>query len=419
MNKVSQYWLPMALLLLLSLSVTLKANAETNADHLDVLVVNPNLKLHDVLEKAFLRHPLQATLHSRDTLLSARNSVANATLPKAPSITIGHQNDALASGRGESDWQAELELPVWLPNQRSNRTKVADATQSNLEVSRQSLKLQVAGLVREAIWDVTLNNNSFALASAKLELSQNLQRDVEKSFKAGELAKTDFLLAQQETLRVEREKLHAEAEVMHARHRYYLLTGLKEIPGAIKEKQSNLEDYRQSPIWLEAQSKVGLSETERNLAQIESHENLQVSVNIRRMQGAFDNTFNDSVGLKVRIPFGEETHAAPIEAAAELNLGSALSERDSIHFSLKTAMHEAEHNLSISRAELIIASEQFDIAKESIRLAQKAFKLGELDLTSLMRIQAQTAETERAFTSRQIQLQWDIARYNQAVGVLP
>lgn len=90
--------------------------------------------------------------------------------------------------------------------------------------------------MREAVWDVTLNNNSFALASSKLDLAQNLQCDVEKSFQAGELAKTDFLLAQQETLRAEREKLHAEAEVMHARHRYYLLTGLKEIPSSVEEK---------------------------------------------------------------------------------------------------------------------------------------------------------------------------------------
>ncbi len=418
MSIISQFWLTTALLLSLT-GECLAEPTESDADHVDVLLVSPNLKLGDVLEKAFLRNPLQASLHSRATLVSARNSAANATLPTAPAIIIGHQNDALTSGRGEREWLAELELPVWLANQRSNRIKVADATQSNVQVSVESLKLKVAGLVREAIWDVTFNNNSFLLATSKYDLAKDLQRDVERRFKAGELAKTDFLLAQQETLRAEREKLHAEAEVMHARHRYYLLTGIKEIPSSFEEKQSSLQDYNQSPIWLEAQSKVSLSETERNLAQIESHENPQLLVNMRRTQGAFDNTFNDSVGLRVRIPFGGDSRAAPIKAAAEVNLGSAISERDTIRFELETAMHEAEHNLSISHDELKIASEQFDISKESIRLAQKAFKLGELDLVSLLRIQAQTFETERAFTSRQIQLQWDIARYNQAVGVLP
>ena len=82
-------------------------------------------------------------------------------------------------------------------------------------------------------------------------------------------------------------------------------------------------------------------------------------------------------------------------------------------------MHEAEHNLSVSRAELTIAAKQHAVAKESFNLAQKAFQLGESDLVSLLRVQAQAFEAERTYTTRQIQVQWDIARYNQTVGVLP
>ncbi len=82
-------------------------------------------------------------------------------------------------------------------------------------------------------------------------------------------------------------------------------------------------------------------------------------------------------------------------------------------------MHEAEHNLAVSRAEFNIAAKQNEIARESLRLAQKAFLLGETDLVSLLRVQAQTFEAERAFVTRQVQVQWDVARYNQTVGVLP
>jgi outer membrane protein TolC len=162
-----------------------------------------------------------------------------------------------------------------------------------------------------------------------------------------------------------------------------------------------------------------MAETERELAQVESRENLQVLVNMRSTKGAFDNVANDSVGVKLRIPFCGEARAAPIKAAAELGVGNALSERETLRYALEGAMHEAEHNLSVSRAELVLASKQFDIAKESARLAQKSFQLGESDLVSLLRVQAQTFEAERAFTTRQIQVQWDVARYNQTVGVLP
>ena len=390
-----------------------------DSDHVDALLVNPNLQLHDVLEKTIARNPMQASLQSREGMVTAKALIAHAILPSTPAMIVAHQNDALASGRNEREWLAEVELPVWLPNQRSNRLKVADAFQTNVAAGRESIRLQVAGMLREALWDIAFNDNNLALTSSKLELARSLQLDVEKRYRAGEMAKTDFMLAQQETLRAEREQLRADAEVMHARHRYFILTGLHELPGSFVETQSNFEDYSHSSIWIEAESKLGLAETERNLAQIESHENLQVLLNMRRERGAFDNFYNDSVGLRLRIPFGGDTRAAPIKAAAEMGVGYALTEREKLRTALEAMMHEAEHNLSVSRVELTIATKQYDIAKESAKLAQKAFSLGETDLVSLLRVQAQTYDTERAFTTRQIQLQWDIARYNQVVGVLP
>jgi cobalt-zinc-cadmium efflux system outer membrane protein len=394
-------------------------SSQQSVEHIDELKVNSNLKIHDVLEKTIARNPMQATLQSREYSVKAKNIVANAMLPSTPAVNVVHQNDVLGSGRGEREWQAELELPVWLPNQRNNRLKVADATQSNVSAGRESLKLNVAGLLREALWDVALNENSYALAVNKFDLANKLQQDVDKRYKAGEMAKTDFMLAQQEALRAEKEQLRAEAELMHARHRYYLLTGMQEIPASFEESQSTLEDYSQSSIWTEAQSKVGLAETERDLAQIESRENLQVLINIRSNKGPFDNLSNESMGVKVRIPFGGQSRAAPIKAAAELGVGHALTERETLRNALEAMMHEAEHNLNVSRAELVIVTKQFEIAKESSKLAQKAFRLGETDLVSLIRVQAQTYEAERAYTTRKIQVQWDIARYNQAVGVLP
>ncbi len=405
--------------LLSTAGVVLAEPAQYESDHLDALSVSPTLTLGEVLEKTFIRNPMQANLQSRDAVVSARKRVADAMLPAAPAVSLLHQNDIVGSGRGEREWQAALELPVWLPNQRNNRLKVADASQSSVSVSRDSLKLQVAGQLREALWDIAMNDELLALAVNKLELANKLQLDVEKRHRAGEMARTEVMLAQQETLRAEKEKLRAEAEVMHARHRYYLLTGLREIPTNYQEKQSLLEDYSQSSIWLEAQSKVGLAETERELVQVESHGNMQVLLNMRSSKGAFDNVANDSVGVQVRIPLGTEVSAAPVKAAAEQVLGSALSEREALRLALEAAMHEAEHNLTVSRAELVIAGKQYEIAKESARLAEKSFKLGESDLVSLLRVQAQSFEAERAFATRKIQVQWDTARYNQAVGVLP
>lgn len=418
MSIFRQAWILVAVLLA-TVSIAWAEPVQSDTDHLDLLTINPNLQLHDVLDITFARNPAQARLQSLESVVSARKLVANALLPASPALIVAHQNDALASGRNEREWQAELELPVWQLNQRSNRLKVADATRTNVSATGASLKLQVAGLLRDALWDIAFNDNNLSLATNRLELARELERDVDARFNAGEMAKTDVMLAQQETLRVQKEQLRAEAEVMHARHRYYLLTGLHELPGSYTELQSAVQDYSQSSIWLAAEAKLGLAETERNLVQIESRENLHLSLNMRRARGAFDNLSNESVGLKVRIPFGEDARSAPMRAAAQLGVGDAVTELNTLRYALETLIHEAEHNLTVSRAELVIANRRFDIAQESARLAQKAFKLGEIDLVSLLRVQSQTYEAERAFSTRKIQLQWDIARYNQVVGVLP
>ena len=308
---------------------------------------------------------------------------------------------------------------MWLPSQRTNRQKVAEATRSDLASSRDSLKLQVAGLLREAVWDIAMNENLLQLAQQRVDSALALQHDVEHRFHAGEVAKTDLMLAQQERLIAEKGKLLAEAELMHARHRYLLLTGLHEIPAKYDESLSNVEDFTQSPIWLESESKIQLTEQERDLTRVERRENPQVLLNTRAQRGPFDNAYNESVGLKVRIPLDSEVRNAPLQAAAEVAVGNAMTERENLRLALEAALHEAEHNLSVSRAELDIVTQQYDIAKESLRLARKAFQLGETDLVSLLRVQAQTQEVERAFTTRQIQVQWNIVRYNQAVGVLP
>jgi len=330
-----------------------------------------------------------------------------------------HQNDTMGSGRGERDWQAEVELPVWLPNQRLNRQKVADATENTLASSRESLKLQVAGLLRDGLWDIAMNDSNVELANQRLETAKSLQHDVERRYQAGEMAKTDLMLAQQETLMAEKARLLAEAELMHARHRYFVLTGLREIPAQYQEQLSTLGDYYQSPLWLEYEAKVNQAQDERNLTAVERRENPQLLFNTRSQRGPFDTSYNDSVGLKVRIPLDSEVRSAPLQAAAEVVVGNAITERESLRMMLDTALHEAEHNLGVTRAELEIASQQAAIAKESLRLARKAFQLGETDLVSLLRVQAQTYEAEKAYNTRQIQLQWNIARYNQAVGVLP
>jgi len=394
--------LSLASSLLLSATV-----AAVELEHQDVLETNPVLSLKETLELTFKRNPQQYQLQARDRDVLARQSRSATLLPKPPALALSHQNDGLGSGRGEREWQADVEIPLWRLGQRAARTAVAENAQLGVQASRESLLLAVAGQLREAVWELKMTESQLALAKLR-------------RYQAGELAKTDLMLAQQESLQARTETVRADAELNHARHRYSVLTGLQQIPGQLEEAQSSLETYSEAhAFWQEAEARVKLAEQERNLSTVESRDNLQLVVNTRSQRGAFDNAYNDSVGLSVRIPLSSESHTALQLAAADMQVAQAIADRERLRYQLETAMHEAEHNLAVTRAELQIASENEAIARESLRLAEKAFQLGETDLVALLRVRTQAYEAERALSARQIQLQWDIARFNQAVGVLP
>jgi outer membrane protein, heavy metal efflux system len=387
--------------------------------HEDVLQVNPALSLRDVLNTTIKHQPQQAQLQSQQYGVSAKKALANSWLPHAPAISIYHQNDTLGSGRNERDFQAELELPLWLPNQRNARAKIAEISAQYVEASQSSLAIQTAGLLRDALWEIALRKNELVLAEDKHKSAAALQEKVSKSVLAGEVAKTDLLLAQQATLLAAKNKVLAQAEVMHAKFRYKLLTGIDQLPNAFEEKRSELTSFEDSPAWLETLMKVEYAERARHLAQIEKKENVRVLINARSAQGAFDTQYNQSMGVRVRIPLDTAASTAPIVAASEMVLGDSLSERDQLRKVLEDALHEADHNLEVSEQELVIAKQHSEIAGESLRLAEKAYSLGEHDLATLLRIKSQAFDAERSYRATQIQYQWNIARYNQAVGVLP
>lgn len=388
--------------------------------HEDVLVTDPALTLKQVLEQTFSRNPQQYQLQARNSEAQARQASAGSLLPKPAALSFTHQNDALGSGRGEREWQADMEIPLWRAGQRKARAALAENLQSGIAASKQRLLLEAAGQLREAVWEVQMARKQLELSTLRLQTAEALEKDVERRFKAGELARTDLILAQQETLQARTETIEADAEVNHTHHRYIVLTGLQQIPEQLEEQQSALQTYSdQHPLWVEAESKVGMSEQERALTSLESRENLQLVFNTRSQRGPFDNAYNDSVGLSVRIPLATEAQRAPQIAQAELHVGQAMSERERLRYQLETSMHEAEHNLGVSRKALKIASEHHALAAENLRLAEKAFQLGETDLVSLLRSRAQAYQAQNAFNLRAIEVQWNVARYNQAIGVLP
>ena len=387
--------------------------------HDDDLLIDQALSLRETVEKTIVRYPDANLLQAKQQEIEARTKHAKGILPNAPAIGFRNQNDTIASNRGEREWEAEFEMPVWLPGQRAAREAIAHDAAAGLIDARETLRLQVAGMVRDALWDFSMMAHQATLAKKRYETALALFNDVEKRVKAGDLARTDAMLAQNEAYQAETALLRAEAEVKHAQFRYKLLTGLSVVPANFSEAQSQAILADRHPALKDAASKVKVADDERNLVMVEKRENPSLMLNARSQRGAFDNQSNETVGFKVRIPLDTDVRSAPLLANAEMNYAKNQAEAQHLRLMLEGAFHEAEHNLEVTRAELEITTKQHANAQENLRLAKKAFALGETDLVNLLRVQALAYEAERAMKQRQIQLQWDTAHYNQAVGEMP
>jgi outer membrane protein, heavy metal efflux system len=390
-----------------------------DSDHVDTVSTNSRMTLHEVLQQVVAIHPQQSLLAAHQQMVQARKVMANSWLPQAPSVGFSHQNDALLSNRDEREWQAQMQIPIWLPGQRQARSQVASLADDSLIQDRAGLQQLAADLLRNAVWEIAMRRNDVSLMENRRNTLRSIGEDVQKRFKAGEVARLDVMQTRQETLQAERQLVTANAELMHAQFRYQQLTGLSEMPAKLEETLSTREHYEDSPYWQAAQARLKLAEGQRDLTAIEQRQNPQLTLSTRTIQGGFDYAYNSSMGVAINIPLQSEVQRAPLLANAEQNIGDARTQLESLRRQLENNLHEAEHNLHVSRQELTLIEQQQTIASENASLARKAYRLGELDLNQLLRLQLLAFEAERSLSSQQLQVQWNIARYNQAVGVLP
>jgi outer membrane protein, heavy metal efflux system len=84
----------------------------------------------------------------------------------------------------------------------------------------------------------------------------------------------------------------------------------------------------------------------------------------------------------------------------------------------KLSLHEAEHELEVCEVQLPLSASHFKMSQENLRLAQKAFDMGETDLFDLLKIQEQFFSSSAENTQIIIECKRAIARHNQVKGVL-
>lgn len=394
---------------------------ELMVDHLDPLPYDEKLSLKQVVDATFEKYPQGSMIGALRDESQALTQRTDSLIAGYPMIYLQYIDDRLLSNQGVMQIQSGYQIPIWMWGQRSASRAVAEEAEKSANLFAVALKHEIAGLVRESLWNLLLMENRRGLAQQVYEVSQQLLATVKRRVDLGDLARSDELMAESDLLDKQSQLTLAEAEVMHARKAYMNLTRLDRAPKQFEEKRSSTAEIQeQHPAIAAANAVVERAQAEVEFTRLSKQGNqpsIMVGMQNERFEGR--SNINNETNLVLQIPIGGDSWNAPFVAQANVALTQKVADRASLMRRLEKALHEAEHILEVDRATLEIANKRKEIAETHLKMSRLAFEAGEIQLIDYLKIQANSQAAIRDAVERAILVQRDTAFYNQVVGVVP
>jgi cobalt-zinc-cadmium efflux system outer membrane protein len=383
------------------------------------------LGLRQVFDAAWARQPEAMALQARRDAALAQQRAAKAWTPGPAALELSNKTDRLNRNEGLRELEVGIAVPLWLPGERNRSAALADAESAATESRATAAQLRVAATVREAWWQWQRARIDADTARDQLDNTRRIAADVARRTKAGDLARSDQHQADGAVASAEVGMAQAEAGLVAARQHLRALAGTALFPSDVVDAPAELEPgvatagIETHAALQELKDRAAVAERAAALASAQSRANPELTLATTRDQGAFGETAQQSITLGIRIPFGDgprhDTRSAMARAeAAEVQAQLAL-ERERL-----TAESEAARaRVEALRTQLAATQRRAQLAGESRGFFDKSFRLGETDLPTRLRIEAEAAEAERQAARTRIELAAAISAWRQALGLLP
>ncbi len=391
----------------------------TIVPHHDPIDVDPSLGLAKLIGLTLEKYPDATWLDSLEEEAAALRKRGESWTSGASQAGLRYQE---ASSGTLHYIDATVQVPLWNLGQRDAEQKVGEQAQASSQSQAEAVRLRVAGLVRDALWDMALQKIRYEQAQIETATYEQLLAKIKRRVELGDLPRADELLAQTELLQKRSTLTQAEAELMHARKRYTSITQTTKIPANFQENLAALKEIQQNhPALAAINSQIDRKQAELDALKLvgSGQTNVVVGINSDSMTDDPRSNQTESFNIGVNVPFGGSAHSQPQIAAVNVELNRLVAQREQLFRDLEQMHHEAEHNLEVNRVELGIANELKQVAEEHLSMTELSFSVGEIDLMDLLKIQSRTHLAILNAKERAVMLQRDQAIYNQAVGVMP
>jgi len=426
--------------------------------------------LHAAVEQAWQRSPLARTLEGRQNEAAAGHALAQSWLAGAPTLGLSERSGRWTGRSEQHETEIALAAPILLPGQQSARRQLAAASVGELQARLRQGRLDIAGAVRARLWEAAAAREMLAEKEGHLHHLEELRADVKRRVQAGDMARSDGLLAEQEVLAAQGEVAAARSRAREALNRFRLLTGMPELPALepelLPEAEAAAIPGYQTGAASDAVPSVRPGVVQGAVPSIapgvrpgvapggpaggtggpqaEQHVRLRaaqaaeqraraavglasssvqgaptVSLSMRRERdGAFASP-ERSVGIAVQIPLGGKLRNRPAEARAATELATASAELAETQAAIGIEAAQARARLGDAFESLQAALARVAAMREHTALLQKAFNHGERGLAELLRSRTLAHEAEVGLRQQRVALGLAHAQLNQALGILP
>ena len=162
----------------------------------------------------------------------------------------------------------------------------------------------------------------------------------------------------------------------------------------------------------QAQARVRSADTTRRASP-------ELALRMVRDRGAAGQPYANTLEVKLTIPLSSEPLVRQAQSAALAELAQAQAEIDQVERTLALDAALARRHLETTERQWKQAQERLALDTDTLQLAEKAFALGESDLTALLRARSDALEAQALVGQQQVALAAARSRMLQTLGVLP
>lgn len=385
-----------------------------------ILPARAETGLASAFEQAWQRQPVAAAQAERQRAVAAQLTAAAAWTAAPPALELGARSDRFNRNQGAREFDAGLALPLWLPGERSGAQAVASAEGEALAGRLAALRLALAQAVREAWWGWQAARHDVELAVSRVASAQRLRDDVARRFQAGDLSRADFNQAEGAYAQARAQQAEAEAAEGQARYRLESLTGQR-VPAEPpqSEPEPGATDVSAHPALRDWQGRAELARRELELARTQARANPELAVATRSDRAADGQPPDRSWSVSLRLPFGGGARHDARLAIANAEAIEAEIGRERERERIERAAAAFRQQVAAARQQLAAAEVRAQLARDNRGFYEKSFRLGESDLPTRLRIEAEAVEADKALGRARLALAVAISQLRQALGLLP